>query len=108
MRLFWKSNSLSQPIVSNSGDMGERIRSFSGFLPEGSKVKRLKQDTLTTVEHGERTWTTAQTVRDILQNHLDAQTQLYFDELVVQIFDVARPTAEERENAAKNLDAFMY
>src|SRR3989338_426505 len=66
----------------------EKTRTFGGILPEGSNVQRLHADTKTHVEYGEKTWTTCQTVRDILQNHLDANTQVFFDRLVSSVVDV--------------------
>lgn len=45
-----------------------KTRTYGGLLPKGSTVQRLHADTKTHVEYGEKTWTTGQTVRDMLQN----------------------------------------
>lgn len=82
-------------------------RTFGGILPEGSNVQRLHADTKTHVEYGEKTWTTGQTVRDILQNHLDANTQVFFDRLVSSVVDVDK-LAERASRTGDGFDEFSY
>ncbi len=82
-------------------------RTFGGRLPEGSKVKRLHADTKTHIEYGEKTWTTAQSVRDILQNHLDAETQRFFDKLLSSVVDTDK-LSEGPTITGPNFDDFTY
>lgn len=84
-----------------------KTRTFGGILPEGSAVQRLHADTKTHVEYGEKTWTTGQTVRDILQNHLDANTQVFFDKLVSSVVDVDK-LAERASRTGDGFDEFSY
>ena len=76
-------------------------------LPAGSRVKRLKLDTRTHIEYGEKTWTTGQTVRDILQNHLDSHTQEFFEEIVAKIVDT-KQLEKLKDEELKNFDNFTY
>lgn len=85
----------------------DKSRTFGGILPEGSTVQRLHADTKTHVEYGEKTWTTGQTVRDILQNHLDANTQQFFDKLVSAVVDVDK-LAERSSRTGDGFDEFTY
>lgn len=84
-----------------------KSRTFGGLLPEGSTVQKLHADTKTHVEYGEKTWTTGQTVRDILQNHLDANTQVFFDRLVSSVVDVDK-LAERASRSGDGFDEFSY
>jgi|GEM_PF-1302191 len=80
-----------------------------GILPEGSKVKTGVVDTKNYIEQGERTWTTGQTVRDILQNHLDANTQRYFDQLVSSVVDTKQLTSTTlTDTLNEDFDEFSY
>lgn len=56
--------------------------------PVRRNVRRLDGSTDTKVEYGELTWTTAQTVRDILQNHLDANSVLFVNQLVGSVINL--------------------
>ena len=51
------------------------------------KARRISHEANTNIEYGEKTWTTSQTVRDLMQNHLDAETDRYFRQLAASIFD---------------------
>lgn len=82
-------------------------RTFGARLPEGSTVQRLHSDTRTHVEYGEKTWTTAQTVRDILQNHLDANTNSFFDKLLSAVIDVDK-LSERPNKLGDDFDDFTY
>ncbi|MEM4214399.1 MAG: hypothetical protein QXZ28_04335 [Candidatus Methanomethylicaceae archaeon] len=80
-----------------------------GILPEGAKVKTSVVDTKNYIEYGEKTWTTGQTVRDILQNHLDANTQRYFDQLVSSVIDTEKLTSITLTEAFREaFDEFSY
>lgn len=81
-----------------------------GVLPPTSRVARTNVNTRNHIEQGERTWTTGQTVRDILQNHLDANTQKYFDELVETVFNVEALEAVKRLGLFRkeSFDEFTY
>src|SRR3989344_6633006 len=62
------------------------------WKPRGGKEKPYKarqvlHEANTSLEYGEKTWTTSQTVRDLMQNHLDAETDRYFRQLAASIFD---------------------
>ena len=50
-------------------------------------VRRLSHESNTSIEYGEKTWTTAQTVRDLMQNHLDAETEKYYQQIAERFFD---------------------
>lgn len=65
-------------------------RTFGQRLPEGARAKVVKENMLTKLEYGELTWTTGQTVRDILQNHLDANTRKSVDQMVASVLDSDR------------------
>ncbi|GDX62278.1 hypothetical protein LBMAG33_5880 [Candidatus Levyibacteriota bacterium] len=88
-------------------DSLRKSRTFGRILPEGSRVERLYDDTRTHVEHGEKSWTTGQTVRDILQNHLDANTQQFFDRLVSTVIDVNK-LSERIPISGDRFDEFTY
>lgn len=81
-----------------------------GQLPEGSQVRRVEHDMHTDAAHGEKTWTTAQSFRDILQNHLDANTQVFYDQLVLELF--GKPlkvlVEEKGERATRYISDFMF
>lgn len=96
-----------QPAIGTPNPPPEESRTFGGRLPEGSVTQRLHADTKTHVEYGEKTWTTAQTVRDILQNHLDAETQQFFDKLVSTVVDVDK-LAERAARTGDSFDEFTY
>ncbi len=83
-------------------------RRFGG-LPEGARVRAVNEDSRTDVEYGEKTWSTEQTVRDILQNHLDAQSEVHYFELLNSILDLERLKEEEPSaEFEKDLEAFGY
>lgn len=86
--------------------MPEKSRRF-GVFPEGSKVTKKFIDTGTKVEYGERTWTTAQTVRDILQNHLDANTDRFMMNLM-ETFFVAERLADMDNGEKEKIDRFLH
>lgn len=89
-------------------DAIKELRTFLGIrLPEGSKVKRFHEDTRTNKEHGEKTWTTAQTVRDLFQNHLDANTDLFFNKLVSRVIDTNK-LSEKPAKPGDDFDEFTY
>ena len=48
------------------------------------KARLITHEANTSLEYGERTWTTAQTVRDLMQNHLDAETDI--TKIFLQLF----------------------
>jgi hypothetical protein len=85
-------------------------RTFGGALPETSRVQKIDVDTQNDLEHGERTWTTGQTVRDVLQNHLDACTQSYVDTLIENVLDIDALDAGKATYAYSdhNLNNFAY
>lgn len=91
---------------------GEPQTRTYGQLPEGSQVNRTELNTYTRVEYGEKTWSTGQSVRDILQNHLDANTQVFFDTVVGTVIDVGEPAELkaklEREYKVYAFDIFTY
>ena len=97
--------------TTNKSDMSWQERTM-GLFPEGTRMRKVELDTHSKSEYGERTWTTGQTVRDILQNHLDANTQVFFEELVSGVINT-----EDRERIeqvltdpqrAKDFDEFTY
>ena len=51
------------------------------------KARRLVHEANTNIEYGEKTWTTGQTVRDLMQNHLDAETDVYYRSIASSLFD---------------------
>lgn len=57
----------------------------------GSDVRARRLDTVPEIHiaYGERTWTTEQSVRDIMQNPLDAQSELFMKQLEDAAFDPA-------------------
>ena len=83
-----------------------------GLFPEGTRMRTVVLDTHSRSEYGDRTWTTGQTVRDILQNHLDANTQVFFEELVSGVIDAENSAAIGQVLAdpqwAKDFDEFTY
>jgi len=54
------------------------------------KARRLVHPSKTNIEYGERTWTTGQTVRDLMQNHLDAETERHYKELADMMIDTEK------------------
>lgn len=102
--------STQQPAYQEDNGWKARQKSFGGRkLPERTKVRRVNESTFTSVEYGEKTWTTEQTIRDILQNHLDANTDRFVAQLTSQILDtdVLNP-ANLSLDQQKNLDNFTY
>lgn len=70
----------------------QQIPSGESWKQRGSKEKpyrarRLSHEANTSIEYGEKTWTTAQTVRDLMQNHLDAETERYYQQIAKTIFE---------------------
>lgn len=65
-----------------------KTRSIGSF-GQNTRVRKVELDPHAELEHGELTWTTGQTVRDIFQNHLDANTQMFFDNMVSSIVDLS-------------------
>lgn len=86
-----KVDLLINTAIDSSSSIGnsdpEWKRRTMGMFPEGTSMRKVKLDTHSKSEYGEKTWTTGQTVRDILQNHLDANTQVFFDELISSVVD---------------------
>ncbi len=72
---------LEQPNMSDEG-WRERGEEENSYL-----ARRLSHEANTSIEYGEKTWTTAQTVRDLMQNHLDAETERYFHDISSLVFD---------------------
>lgn len=70
--------------VPPSSDDSWKLR---GAAENQYRVRRLSHDANTSIEYGEKTWTTAQTVRDLMQNHLDAETDRYYQHIAKTIFD---------------------
>ncbi len=91
----------------SSQESGWQERTY-GLLPAGSKVRPVDVISQTSVEHGELTWTAGQTVRDILQNHLDANTQVFFDQLVSAVIDTDKLKLIKDETNQQNFDEFTY
>ncbi len=54
---------------------------------EPYRSRKVLHEANTSIEYGEKTWTTAQTVRDLMQNHLDAETDRYYQQVAAAIFD---------------------
>jgi len=50
------------------------------------RARKVSHEASTSIEYGEKTWTTAQTVRDLMQNHLDAETERYYQQVAKTIF----------------------
>lgn len=94
-----------------SGKNQWATRELRGF-PQGTQVRQVELDTNSKAEYGEKTWTTGQTVRDILQNHLDANTQVYFDQLISRIVDLDNDDwlkkLDEDHILAESFDYFVY
>lgn len=65
-----------------------------------AKVRKLDVATGTQLEHGEKTWTTDQLARDLLQNHLDAQTDVFVEQLVTAVTQRLPDTATSQDRAA--------
>ena len=92
------------------------------WKPRGGKEKPYKarqvlHEANTSLEYGEKTWTTAQTVRDLMQNHLDAETDRYYQQVAAAIFDektlkeyfASGKESAERKRAEEFLHAaFMF
>ncbi|MEI6886916.1 MAG: hypothetical protein WCK31_01620 [bacterium] len=76
---------MSVETSENSNDTEEFTSRNVGVLPNGSRVRRINQNTETKINYGNEVWTTAQTVRDVFQNHLDANTQQFVEELLAKI-----------------------
>lgn len=91
---FWKTDfALAQP---------------ESIIKKANAVQRTV-DTKTHIEYGKKTWTTAQTVRDSLQNHLDAQTQHYFDQIVSTVLDTNQlQSSNLTEEQRTHLNEFCY
>src|SRR3989344_9466951 len=58
-----------------------------GGSEKSYRARRISHEANTSIEYGEKTWTTAQTVRDLMQNHLDAETERYYQQIAKTIFD---------------------
>jgi len=58
-----------------------------GTKEKSYKARKLSHEASTSIEYGEKTWTTAQTVRDLMQNHLDAETEQYYQQITKTVFD---------------------
>ena len=84
-----------------------QTRTVGGLLPRGSRVSRLDSDTRTHVEYGQRPWTTKQTIRDIMQNHLDAETQIFVNKLISATVDINRLDNDD-PNLPTTLDRYAY
>jgi hypothetical protein len=83
-----------------------------GSEKEPYRARRISHESNTSIEYGEKTWTTAQTVRDLMQNHLDAETGRYFEQIAETIFDettIKQYLEEETDGEKrKNVDDFLY
>lgn len=87
----------------------EPTRTFGQRLPEGARVKAVRENMLTKIEYGELTWTTGQTVRDIMQNHLDANTRKFVDQMVASVLDGDRLHPEMVNEAwQQQFEEFTY
>ncbi len=75
---------------------------------EGTTATRAVEDTHTHIEHGEKTWETGQIVRDILQNHLDASTEMYVEGLRSMIVDSARVEQKDIEDVETALQMLLW
>lgn len=65
---------------------------------EGSyRARPISHESGSSIEYGEKTWTTAQTVRDLMQNHLDAETERYYAKVAETLF--SKETLATLENA---------
>lgn len=67
-----------------------------------ARTRHIDVATGTQVEHGEKTWTTGQLARDLLQNHLDAQSDIFYSQLVTAVMADLPDTAPEKAKAARN------
>jgi len=77
------------------------------------KARLINHEAKTSLDYGEKTWTTAQTVRDLMQNHLDAETERYYGNISSMIFDddkFLKLVADEKgsEHLKKEIDNFLY
>ena len=88
-----------------------------GGSEKSYRARRITHEANTSIEYGEKTWTTAQTVRDLMQNHLDAETERYYQQVGATLFGEdglkryfdPQSNAEERKQAEKLLHAaFMF
>lgn len=75
------------------------------------QARRILHSANTSIEYGEKTWTTAQTVRDLMQNHLDAETEKYFKSISALVFDAERlQSCLEKQNGSlqKETENFLH
>ncbi len=75
------------------------------------KARQITHEANTSLEYGEKTWTTAQTVRDLMQNHLDAETDRFYKNLSSVIFDnkeLENLNQKGNESFKKNVENFIY
>jgi hypothetical protein len=74
---------------------------------EPYQARRISHEAKSSIEYGEKTWTTAQTVRDLMQNHLDAETDKYYKSISSILIDRERGETLGEE-ASKKIEDFLY
>lgn len=72
------------------------------------KARKVLHEANTSLEYGEKTWTTAQTVRDLMQNHLDAETERYFRGIATSVFDEATLKQYSEGEKNGNIETFLH
>jgi len=70
------------------------------------KARNIAHEANTSLEYGEKTWTTAQTVRDLLQNHLDAETERFYGDIASTVFEDNKILNSKLDK--KVIDTFLY
>lgn len=78
-----------------------------GNNEDAYQARLISHEAKTNVEYGEKTWTTAQTVRDLMQNHLDAETARYYKKISSLIFDEEQ-LEKQGDDAMEKISDFLY
>lgn len=79
-------------------------------IGKNNKIRRIDTVPEINVAYGERTWTTEQSVRDIMQNPLDAQSELFMKELENAVVDGGKAQGyieKEGEDGIKKVLDFL-
>lgn len=82
-----------------------------GSEKEPYKARQISHESNTSIEYGEKTWTTAQTVRDLMQNHLDAETEKYYRNISSIILDQNQLKGlleKDNNGLKKEINDFLY
>ena len=75
-----------------------------------STASSFNLETYSTPDYGHQTWTTNQSVRDLLQNNLDAQTDIFYKKLATKVLlpEAQRGNFVEDENLKNQVENFCY